>query len=553
MFSLKNITIFLVLSLSTFIFAEEYLVRVQAPDAALSRWISANEIETTFSKGKDYIDLYVTENQRSFLDEMHYTFSVINTKSGLQRDLAGYRDYQTLTSELDSIASTYASITSLTSLGESRDFLYYLDGNDAYTDYQHEVWCLKLSDNPDTDEDEPNVLFAAEIHAREPIGLEVDMNLLYYLLEGYGNDDQITDWINSTQIWFVPLINPDGHKLVIDGTHLMHRKNMRDNNSNGLPDLSATDGVDLNRNFGYVWGDNGSSNNPQSQLYHGPNAWSEPETVYIRDLIQAHKFYGGITYHSYGEYVLYPLGHLPGASSYDHAIMDELAVQMAAVTPKIGGSGNYQPMQSVDFGYTCQGTLGDWGYAEERVFTFTIELANTFIPPAYQVPTICEDNLAGALLMLDRVNYATVTGNITDTAGNPLEAEVHVAEIDEQSGMTPVEPVRSDSTFGRYYRLLLPGSYTFTFSKQGYFSQNASAVVVTDSAITRLDIVLVQQIPGDIDQNGVLNVTDIVFLISYILGDLEPSAEQFEAGDINGDNNLTVADIVILVDMILFP
>ncbi|NOZ08830.1 MAG: hypothetical protein GXO91_08170 [FCB group bacterium] len=553
MSSLKFVTILIFLLLLTSLSAEEYLVRVNAPDAALSSWIAEHQIETTFTRGKTYIDLYINEEQRSHLVELNYDFSVINTKSGFLRDLSGYRDYQTLTSDLENIAATYSSITSLSSLGPSQANLYFQDGNAAYTDYQHEIWVLKLSDNPDVEEDEPNIFFVSETHAREPISLEVDMNLLNYLLAAYGTDEQITNWINSTQIWFVPLINPDGHKLVIDGTHLMHRKNMRDNNLNGLPDLSATDGVDLNRNFGYVWGDNGSSDNPQSQLYHGPNAWSEPETVYIRDLIQAHKFYAGITYHSYGEYVLYPLGHLPGANSYDHDIMGDLAVQMAAVTPRISGSGNYQPMQSVNFGYTCQGTLGDWAYAQERVFSFTIELAGTFIPPAYQVPTICQDNLAGAMLMLDRVNYATVTGHITDNAGNPLVAEVHVTEIDEQAGMTPVEPVRSDSTFGRYYRLLQPGSYTFTFSKQGYFSQSESAVVVTDSTVTQLDVVLTQQIPGDIDQNGILNVTDIVFLVSYILGDIEPTAEQFDAGDISGDNNLTVVDIVMLVDLILFP
>jgi len=380
------------------------------------------------------------------------------------------------------------------------------------------------------------------------------MNLLNYLLAAYGIDDQVTNWINSTQIWFVPLINPDGHKQVFDGVDLMHRKNMRDNNANNMPDPNSSDGVDLNRNFGYIWGNNGASNNPGSQLYHGPNAWSEPETTYLRDLLQAHKFYAGITYHSYGEYVLYPLGHLPGACSYDHEIMGNLADQMAAVTPKISGYGNYQPMQSVDFGYTCQGTLGDWGYAEERVFSFTVELADNFIPPAYQIQTICDDNLAGALLMLDRVNFATVSGHITNAAdGSPLVADVQVAEIDEQSGMTPVEPVRSDTTFGRYYRLLLPGNYHFTFSKSGYYSQTIDNVTVLDSAVTELDILLVQQLPGDIDQNGVLNVTDIVFLVSYILGQNEPSGDQFSAADLSGDNLLTVADIVILVDMILFP
>jgi len=246
----------------------------------------------------------------------------------------------------------------------------------------------------------------------------------------------------------------------------------------------------LNRNFGYVWGNNGASNSPSSSIYHGPYAWSEQETVYARDVIYAHKFYAGITYHSYGEWVLYPLGHLPGACSLDHEIMDDLAVEMAETIPSINGTGHYTPIQAVDFGYTCQGTMGDWGYAEQRIFSYTIELATTFIPPESQVEQICEDNLQAALIMLDRVNHSTVTGNITNENDEPLIAEIYVTEIDSVGGMTEVEPVRSDSTFGRYYRLLLPGDYTFTFHHEDYADIRHYDVQVYEAANTNLDICL---------------------------------------------------------------
>ena len=107
--------------------------------------------------------------------------------------------------------------------------------------------------------------------------------------------------------------------------------------------------------------------------------------------------------------------------------MDELAVNMAETIPKITGTGHYTPMQAVDFGYTCQGTMGDWGYAEQRIFSYTIELASTFIPPASQVNQICEDNLQAALIMLDRVNHSTVSGIVS------AEDEVSVL-IPELSG-----------------------------------------------------------------------------------------------------------------------
>jgi hypothetical protein len=471
--------------------ANEILVSVKNPDNSVVKWVEEQNIEIIIFQKNELLDIIINEKQLAFLQHNRYNFEILSTEEERLRDIAGYRNYQDVTTELEQIATDYPDITHLTSLGNSTCYDYYLEGNDNYSDFQFEVWCLKLSDNPEVNEDEPNIFFAAEIHAREPISLEVDMYILNYLVSNYGVIDSVTSWIDNTQIWFIPLMNPDGHKVVIEGLYTMHRKNMRDNNNNNLPDyLYHIDGVDLNRNFGYVWGLNGASSSTSSSVYHGPYEWSEPESVFARDLIYAHKFYAGITYHSYGQWVLYPLGHLPGVCSYDHEIMDDLAVDMATTIPRISGSGYYTPIQAVDFGYTCQGTMGDWGYAEQRIFSFTIELATTYIPPESQVDQICQDNLQAALIMLDRVNHSTVTGLITDENDEPIIAEIYVTEIDSASGMTSVEAVRSDSTFGRYYRLLIPGNYTFVFHKGNYADIIKSNIIVSEDFVTELNICL---------------------------------------------------------------
>jgi len=485
----KNILIVLILYLTITLSAKEILVSIKNSDDQLIKWINDKKIEVTFFQDEQ-LDILISEQQLTYLQQKRYDLEILSTEEQRLRDIAGYRNYEDVTAELDSIASSYPAITQLTSLGNSTCHDYYLAGDTDYSDFQFEIWCLKLSDNPETNEDEPNIFYAAEIHAREPISLEVDMHVLNYLVSNYGVIDSVTAWIDSTQIWFIPLINPDGHKLVTEGWHTYHRKNMIDNNSNGLPDYSTADGVDLNRNFGYIWGDNGASNDPNSNLYHGPNEWSEKESALVRDFIYEYKFYAGITYHSYGQWVLYPLGHLPGACSYDHEIMDELAIDMAATIPRISGGGFYTPMQAVDFGYTCQGTMGDWGYAEQRIFAYTIELGSTYIPPESQVDQICDDNLQAALIMLDRVNHSTVSGLITDESSEPTVAEIYVTGIDSVSGMTSVEPVRSDEAFGRYYRLLLPGEYTFTFHEENYADITKREVLVSEDQVTELDICL---------------------------------------------------------------
>ncbi|MDP8201563.1 MAG: M14 family zinc carboxypeptidase [Candidatus Tenebribacter burtonii] len=481
--------IIIIFSFTLFLSAEEILVSIKNPDNQILKWVKDQNIEITHSQKNELLDIIINEKQLVYLQNKQYQFDILSTEEQRLRDIAGYRNYEDVTTELQLIASTYPTITQLTSLGNSTCHDYYLEGDSDYSDFQFEVWCLKLSDNPNENEDEPNIFYAAEIHAREPISLEVDMHILNYLVSNYGVIDSVTAWIDSTQIWFIPLMNPDGHKLVTEGWHTYHRKNMLDNNANGVPDYSIADGVDLNRNFGYVWGDNGTSNDPNSSLYHGPYEWSEKETTFARNLLRSHKFFAGITYHSYGQDVLYPLGHLPGACSYDHEIMGDLAVNMAATIPRISG-GYYTPMQAVDFGYTCQGTMGDWGYAEQRIFSYTIELATTFIPQESQVEQICENNLQAALIMLDRVNHSTITGLITDENEEPLIVEVYVTEIDSVSGMTSVEPFRSGNSFGRYYRLLLPGEYAFTFHKENYADIIKSNVTISEDSNTELDICL---------------------------------------------------------------
>lgn len=171
---------------------------------------------------------------------------------------------------------------------------------------------------------------------------------------------------------------------------------------------------------------------------------------------------------------------------------------MAATIPKMNGSGTYTPAQAVNFGYTCQGTMGDWGYAAERIFSFTIELANTFIPSANYIDQICADNLSAALIMLDRLHHSCVTGNIHNCEGENLVAEIIVPQIDEQAGITAIENASSDSLFGRYRRLLLPGNYTFRFEKEGYLDQICENVTVCEDSITELSVTMINEfIPAD--------------------------------------------------------
>ena len=168
------------------------------------------------------------------------------------------------------------------------------------------LYYIKISDNPNVNEDEPRVFYNSLIHAREPMAMQQFFFFMNYLLENYNTNEEIKYLVDHVEMYFLPLVNPDGYHqneatFPIGGG--MWRKNKRDN-------LDGTYGVDLNRNFGYMWGyDNvGSSPFPSDDTYRGTGPFSEPETQVIRDFCDDKDFSLAMNYHTYGNLFFYP-GH----------------------------------------------------------------------------------------------------------------------------------------------------------------------------------------------------------------------------------------------------
>ncbi len=484
-----------------FSFSEERMViRFHQPDKSIIEEFNHKKYDVASYKPDEYWDIVVSQNEYDRIIGLGYVVDIVQTEDQLKtnlkmrtgRDLVGYRNYEDVVNELQQIEAEYPGLCQLYDVGESWGKEYSDNGNSFYDNYHHEIWALKVSDNVEIEEDEPSVYYMGEHHAREPISLEVVMSNLYYILDNYGIDQMITDNVNNSQIWFIPLVNPNGHKIVTEQIDTWWRKNIRDNNLDGDFDTDnysgyGTDGVDPNRNYGWEWGSIGTSDDFSSPVYHGPEAWSEPEIFAMKGLIESHHFVTGITYHSYSELVLFPFGYQYGAVAPDAGALEELATDMAVTIPaKFGG--HYTPQQSLEL-YPCMGTTDDFSYGEHGIFSFTIELGTEFIPPANEIDGICEDNIEAAMILLDRVNHSTVTGHVTDAnTGNPIVAEIYVDGIDNTGSFR--NPYISDENFGRYYRLLQNGSYDITFSAYGYIPQTVENVTIQDDSQTILDIEL---------------------------------------------------------------
>lgn len=214
----------------------------------------------------------------------------------------------------------------------------------------------------------PAVLYVSLQHAREWISGEVTRRLLRSLAATYGTDPEATKLLDTTELWFVLVANPDGYEQTFRPNDRLWRKNLADNDRNGK--LGVRDGVDLNRNFPDHWGyaPQGSSSHPADQTYRGPAAASEPETKALVGLAARVPFRFVVNYHSFGRLLLYPIGWQEQTPTADHGIYAALAG--TPVKPAVPG---YKPELSADL-YPTNGETASWAHGEAGALGFTVEL-----------------------------------------------------------------------------------------------------------------------------------------------------------------------------------
>jgi hypothetical protein len=234
-----------------------------------------------------------------------------------------------------------------------------------------ELLALKLTQGAGdiADGARPAVLYSATQHAREWISTEVDRRLLHYFIDRWrANDKAVKNLLKSTELWFVPVANPDGYQYTFDHERLW-RKNLRDNNGDGQ--ITGVDGVDPNRNFNEHWNyDNeGSSALTSSETYRGPAPASEPETRAMQGLLDRIKPKLQSNFHSFGPEILFPQGWQVGTPDADNPIYTALAGTDAH--PAIAG---FDPGLSSDELYVTNGETTDYADKHAGTISFTPEL-----------------------------------------------------------------------------------------------------------------------------------------------------------------------------------
>lgn len=363
------------------------------------------------------------------------------------QELGQFHDYTKMRDELDQIAAAHPDICAVYTIGKS------VEGRD--------IIALRFEPKKPS----PGMLFVGEHHAREWMSVEIPMALAHYLAENPKNDSRVPKWLSSFDIWIVPMLNPDGHQFSVT-TDRLWRKNRHQ--------FVAGYGVDINRNYGYKWSYMGASGNSDSDIYQGQSSFSEPETQSIRNLSQSIPFLGSITYHTYGNMVIYSWNFGYEKAPYKERL-ERIAVAMAKQSGKRSGGKTpetapqsikdyvYEVMQGSEL-YCSAGDMCDYMYSSSGTPTFTIEMTDGktgFINTDDEIQPTVDMVLPMSFEMMEQTpkEYCIVYGKVTDSAGNPVGMDIFYNNIEFA--------IKSDPATGTYHHVVPTGKSRLRYKENG--------------------------------------------------------------------------------------
>lgn len=440
---MKKLAILLLLVNSISLFASNNIIRtgffVQDTDKKFLNIIKNKKgliIDHVSSRG---YELYGDRGLENWLKKnspvLFYKLDGNITKSAL----LSYPSPEQIEASLFELAKKNPNIFKLFSIGKTQE--------------GRELWVMKVSDNVEIDETEPEFKYVANMHGDEIVGREMMVSLLEDLAKEYANSNHnIVELINNTEIYIMPSLNPDG------------ASKRRRGNSNWR---------DLNRDFPDVSTDSDGIRPRQRQL----------ETIAMMDFQKSRNFSLSANFHGGTEVVNYPWD-TKGEDFPLLNLVKELSLEYAEAIPSMRDNDEFTDGVVNGYAwYEINGGMQDWSYHWHNDLQVTIELSHSKWPSYSQVPGYYKKNKASLLTFMKRVHQGLglkfnkkVTGNIKirKLMGNHYQ-EIMTLQLDKNE----------------FYKVLEQGSYQLDIEYNG-ITKTVYKEVISDKILENGDFELVE-------------------------------------------------------------
>ncbi|MEZ4752095.1 MAG: M14 family zinc carboxypeptidase [Bdellovibrionota bacterium] len=260
---------------------------------------------------------------------------------------AGYHNFESVQAYLRSVAEQYPTLAKTEVYGTSKQ--------------GRPLLALKLSDNVHLNEAEPEIMITSATHGDELITVEVVLGVIKSLLEGYGKVDRVTRMIEGKQLYFIPVVNPDGY----------------------VAQSRYANGVDPNRD--YPWPER-PDRNPVDCIRH------------LIAFFHQHDFKGSIDYHAFGQLIMYPWAYTyDSVESFEERQFEELTGPMAQTN-------GYTAGQISKVIYVAKGSSADYFFWKNKTKALGIEIGRSKVPHSSQIASQINENLESTWRFIEYFN-----------------------------------------------------------------------------------------------------------------------------------------------------
>jgi hypothetical protein len=412
---------------------EELFVIGQKPEVVRDLITSGSvEIDHVTSEG---FELYGRKGLSQYLDSkkiVHFDMKAINKLA-----MADYPSHAQITAKLQAAAAKNPAIMKLISIGKS------VKGKD--------LWVMKISDNVNVDEVEPEFKYISSMHGDEITGREMTVSLIEEMVAKYGSDSEITELINNSEIYIMPSMNPDGSE----------RKQRANANS-----------TDLNRNF------------PDLSSKGSVTAGIEIENQHVMKFQAGRKFSLSANFHG-GTIV----ANYPWDSTYDRHPLDglvqELSLGYAELNPEMRNSREFP--QGITNGadwYVVKGGMQDWSCFFYNDLQITLEVSHTKWPSYSDIPGFYVSNRDSMINYMKQVHRG---------AGFKIKRP-NIAGTVSIKQLSPVKTDMGSYAFSssEFYKVLPEGQYSYTLNEKNKVAKEITVFIERDKVFSNGNYTVVE-------------------------------------------------------------